>query len=170
MSRKMPKAGFYVLNPSTYGADHKGCIYTTGVPGGGGHKHCKSSFDPKLQKDDGKYWAWGRLLWSCVHTQERFDKDYTYYANYADIPASEGVPFLDVSTCVPKFKPKSTKPKDPKKSMNYRTVRDYIKEKGGKNVPDSEILAIVAVLNSKNGYGGFDPWFAAMDAVALKYP
>ena len=65
--RKMPPKGFYVYDNILEG-DEVNVIYTTGVPGGGGHKY----YRPKYGS------GWSTLLWTCVPGKEEI-KLHTYY-------------------------------------------------------------------------------------------
>jgi hypothetical protein len=72
MSRKMPKAGFYI-RPPVIGIDiHKNqfiiggsIVYTTGIRGGGGHKYIRFDLDGDRSVPNNIN-MWPSLLWSCV--------------------------------------------------------------------------------------------------------
>ena len=77
----MPKEGYYVSNPDPEW-DEPGdidVIYTTGIPGKGGHMYYRILF--------GHTSGWATLTWTCVPGIKKLAENYTYYP---DLPP--GIP------------------------------------------------------------------------------
>lgn len=69
-ARPMPKQGYYVYKNRLTG-NNVNVVYTTGVPGKGGHMYYRVF--------NGNNWGWSKLLWTCVPSVEEAAMDYTYY-------------------------------------------------------------------------------------------
>ena len=91
-SRQMPQAGYYVYAAKYIGnypnwklekvpggflpgsdADDINIIYTTGIPGKGGHKYYR------IMGGDTSDAGWATLLWSCVPGIEEIERQWVYY-------------------------------------------------------------------------------------------
>jgi len=79
--RQMPKAGFYVRNvdPEWDRPGDIDVIYTTGIPGKGGHMYYRILFGTIPD-------SWATLTWTCVPGLKDMEKNYTYYENEKDLP------------------------------------------------------------------------------------
>lgn len=68
-TRQMPKKGYYRYKEPAEDGDVN-IIYTTGIPGKGGHMYYRIMM--------GKEWGWCTLLWTCVPGIKDMNENYEY--------------------------------------------------------------------------------------------